>query len=195
MKSFWRKWRRLIVVAAILILCPILVGGIYSLPLPQIIAIDPSSLITYYGVVFGLMGSLWIYLDERKRREIERAEGSVPDISIDLKSAENAICARIENKGKETVSELSVYDVKTHLSMLPNESQEVLLCFDRKPKNRKALAIWGFDNLCLNKEGFPRYVQLCLTDCVNRGWSMIFERTGSSVSPEYPLVSIELTSW
>lgn len=195
MKSFWRKWRRLIVVAAVLIVCPLLIGWVYSWPLPQVIAIDSASLITYYGVVFGLMGSLWMYFDEKRRREIERSEKSVPDLFLSVKKEKKVICAKIENAGNATVTELFVYDINTHISLLPKESRELLLSFERNPEVGKALAIWGFDDLDLDEQGFPRYVQVCLTDSIDRGWSLIFERTGLSASPQYPLVSIELTSW
>ena len=66
----------MIIVITVLIF-PLLVGAIYALPLPQVIAVESGDLLAYYGTSLGILGSFITYQAERKRTD--KAGKNLPD--------------------------------------------------------------------------------------------------------------------
>lgn len=67
--AFFESNRTAVWIAIVLLVFPIIVGLIYALPLPQVIAVSSEDMLSFYGTAFGIFGSFILYRLEKKNEE------------------------------------------------------------------------------------------------------------------------------
>lgn len=184
-----------VIVIVVILIFPVVVGILYAMPFLRIIAIEPAPLLSYYGVAFGLIGSMLVYLDNRARQQIAKKRNAVPDIDLGVKKIAVGLEAEIRNVGKEKVTDLYLYDKSLDCSLHPKGVKRVTFSINSEVNKPGVIGISGYDDFDENRYGYPSYVQMCVCDDLGRSWNLVYERTGAQEAPEYPLTAAELVSW
>lgn len=157
---------------------PVLVGWIYSLPLPQFVAVDSGDLLSYYGVVFGIVSSFVIYRLELNKKEKERETELKPVFVVDvtLFDEKNGIfIVRIVNQTQKGLYFLNLYDefvsseVRKHY-----EFKVTYLKYDEELENLEIDYNITMDSDIIDADGYPKYIQLICDDSSRNAWNCYY---------------------
>ncbi len=180
-----KRWIRILeknteILIPVMLIFPIIVGLFYALPLPRIIDIDSGDLLAYYGTVFGIMGSFFLYRSERKKEQMERQHEVKPIFTVQVKTSEeftDAFEIQIRKKSEKNFSYFYLYDEfvsevvqnETLLRVSYNlTSQEV-------EKRGIDYNITVEDGI-LDEDGYPKYIQLLCDDVDGNCWNCCFHK-------------------
>lgn len=193
MLSRAKQWFKLHKMAAwilcTLLLFPIIIGFIYALPIPQIVAVDSGDLLSYYAIAFGLAGTAFAYFENQRSLEISASKNAVPRVSVEIHKNEDSFDICIKNDGKSNIKSIDLFDVDLHASLFPGEIIKRKIVFSKGIQSREIVYIWEVEGLEQGPDGYPSYVQLVVFDSMNRGWVLDYTLFASECRPIYSLSS------
>ena len=164
-------------IIAVLLLFPLVVGVIYALPLPQIIAVDVGDLLTYYGVAFGLLGSFLSYRLEKQKEEKEKNSKNRPVFIVKLEKTDVFFTLTIAKISNNTLSYLYLYD--EFIADEVENQHKLQITFNLSVEEAKSKNInhnFTMDSEILDKDGYPRYIQLTCDDEDGNNWNCYYEK-------------------
>lgn len=160
-------------------LFPIVVGMIYALPLPQIVAVDSGDLLGYYATVFGIWGSFYTYRLEKRKSEIERNNDIKPQFIVELSKNDKSdiFSLIIRNHSKSTVSHLHLYDCFLSSEAKDKCSLKItyLKTIEEEDKLKPDFNITMDDDI-MDVDGYPKYVQLLCDDMDGKTWNCCYHK-------------------
>lgn len=178
-KKYIKNNKGLVILIAILLIFPIVVGLIYALPLPQIVAIDSGDLLGYYATTFGILGSFYTYRLEKRKNEKERKSELKPNFIIEIiKRDKNDIFSlKISNHARSSISHLYLYDV--FLSAEAKEKYTLKISYlksiEEVNKLKPDFNITADDDI-IDVDGYPKYIHLMCDDSDRNTWSCCYRK-------------------
>lgn len=175
----WIKKRKFwLILFAILLSFPVIIGAIYALPLPQLIAIDSGDLIAYYGTVFGILGSFITYRHEVKMKEKERNQQLKPLFFVDVSLVDSTVGVfqvNIYNQSKQALSYFQFYDVYVSSMVKKNYSFKVTYNKTIAEENQiNPTYNITMDSEIIDSDGYPKYIQLICDDEDGNQWDCCY---------------------
>ncbi len=162
----------------VMLLFPIVIGGIYAIPLPQIIAIDSGDLIAYYGAAFGILGSFAYYRIEKAHKEKERNKELTPVFSVIVERNEDDL--RIFKISIQKISDsplmyMHLYDEFVSASIEKNRSFNITYCRTiEELESIKPDYNITMDDAIIDADGYPKYVQILCDDIEGNSWNCCY---------------------
>lgn len=182
-----KKHRLIITFVTIIFVFPLIVGWIYYLPLPQIIAVTSGDLLAYYGTAFGIYLSFVTYSHEKKKEEKEhekeaqeRIKEIRPLLTVNVKQDDNderVFIIKINNFSKNAITYFDLYD--EHVSELFYKEKEIRVSYNQSVNVIDELNIdynITCDSEIIDKEKLPKYVQIICRDIDGNLWNCCFHR-------------------
>lgn len=90
-KRWYRSNKKTLWLLCLLFIFPLVVGGIYALPLPRIIALNSGDLLAYYGTTFGIIGTFITYRNEVKKKKKERIQELKPFFTVEVSLVDKSL--------------------------------------------------------------------------------------------------------
>lgn len=168
----------LIGVFVVLFIFPIIIGMIYAIPIPQIVAVNSGDLLAYYGTTFGIIGSFITYRHELNKSKKERINELKPTFIVEVKKVnkeENIFDIEITNRSQLTVTFLHLYD--EFISTIINNKYSFRTTFNKTVEETKDIDLdhnITMDPEILDNDGFPKYVQLLCDDSDGNSWNCCY---------------------
>lgn len=164
----------LIGLLAVLLIFPILVGIIYAIPIPKIVAVESGDLLAYYGTTFGILGSFITYRYEIWKNKKERIKELKPNFIVEVEKIDiiaNIFNIRIINCSQQTITFLHFYD--EFISTIIKNEYSFKTTFNKTIDEVKIISPdynITMDSEILDADGFPKYVQLLCDDSDGNAW-------------------------
>ncbi len=160
-----------------MIVFPLIVGVLYALPVPRIIALDSGDLLAYYGTAFGIIGSFFVYRDEVKKKEKERTKELKPVFTVEVSLIDKSLGLfkiDIGNYSDQPVSFLSFYDEFVETMAQKKYSFQVTYNKTIEEENIKPRFNITMDPDIIDSDGYPKYVQLLCDDKDGNAWNCCY---------------------
>lgn len=181
-RKFMHRYRILIVLFISIIVFPLIVGAIYALPCPQIIAVDVSDLLSFYGVTFGLFSSFAIYTHEKEKEKRQHRIKLKPKLIVEVTKQEASLFEiKITNKTETVLNYVYLYDEFAIASL--EKSKSFIVAFDRLTDlsfkinpdfNISSSSITSGESIIEEKDGYPKYVLISCDDVEGNSWNCYF---------------------
>lgn len=172
-----RRQKRKIAIILIL-LFPVVVGFLYALPIPQVVCVASGDLLSYYGVVFGILGSFVTYQSEARKRKRERLQNIRPQFVVKVnKSTSSTYEIDIRKIGDSLISYLYLYDEFVDDSVKAKYTLKV--AYNKTVEEMRTLKLEyniTMDLSIIDKDGYPRYVQLICDDVDGNAWDLCYDK-------------------
>lgn len=175
-------------IIAIVLCFPLFIGGIYALPIPQVIAVDVGELLTYYATAFGILGSFMQYRYEVKKRKKERNKELKPtlEVQVSRNADEKTFNIKVKNYSDKI---LKVFDIYEHLVEENAEKERLFRVGYNLPEKDVQSLCGGVINVEMERniigdDGYPKSVMLLCEDIDENMWLCNFNRVGSYYYPE-----------
>ncbi len=158
---------------------PLIIGAIYALPLPQIIAIDSGDLLAFYGTAFGIFKSFQLFYLERKKEEKERNRELKPHLLIKIDSIKQTplFDVYVENKGEHALTDCYMYDEYVSKCMDKNCKCHFIVSFNQTIEKFHELKSGSTENIYnitmdndIMKDGYPKYIYFICDDIDGNEW-------------------------
>ena len=178
LKGFFKRNKHLVGLLVALFIFPIIIGLIYSIPIPQIVAVDSGDLLAYYGTSFGIIGSYITYRHELSKSKKERIKELTPTFIVEVElvnKEENIFEIGIINRSQQTVTFLHFYD--EFISPIINDKYSFKTTFNKTIAEVKRIDLdynITMDPEILDNDGFPKYVQLLCEDRDGNSWNCCY---------------------
>lgn len=183
------KHRLIITFGTIILVFPLIVGFLYFLPLPQIIAVDSGDLLAYYGTAFGIYLSFVTYSHEKKKEEKKRNKEIRPLLTVNVKQDDNnerVFIIKINNFSKNAITYFDLYD--EHVSELFSKEKEIRVSYNQSVNDIDELNIdynITCDSEIIDKDELPKYVQIICRDIDGNLWNCCFHRVKNGDNDYY----------
>lgn len=174
-KAFFKQNRVITILWIFLFAFPLVIGGVYALPLPQIIAVDSGNLLAYYGTAFGIFASFIIWHFEKKKQKKQRIKELKPVFLIKISlidSVEELFTVDIINCSEHLLSYMYFYDefveerFKERYSFRTTYNKTVEQQERLKPRFNITV-----DADIIDSDGYPKYVQIMCNDRDGNFWN------------------------
>lgn len=177
-KKYLKRNKHLVGLFVALFIFPIIIGLIYAIPIPQIVAVDSGDLLAYYGTTFGIIGSFITYRHELNKSKKERIKELKPSFVVEVKkvSKEDSIFdIDIINRSQQTVTFLHFYD--EFISTIINDKYSFKTTFNKTIEEAEGINPdynITMDSEILDNDGYPKYVQLLCDDSDGNSWNCCY---------------------
>lgn len=176
-KLFFKKYVYIIIII-IIIIVPLIIGLIYGLDFPQIIAIDSGDLINYYAIVCGAIGSVWIYLDTKRKEQREKYFEFKPKFALQLKKIDEKYfkySLSITNCDKRNdVKEVEVCMVHVFGIIEAGKTKEVEIAFECVENVEYVIDYDVTEYVKCNNEDYPKDILITCRDINGDNWECYF---------------------
>ncbi|MDY2791731.1 MAG: hypothetical protein SOT76_03200 [Eubacteriales bacterium] len=195
-KKLWTKYRTVIVITMIVLLFPLVIGAIYMIPIPRLIALDARDLLSFYGTALGLLGTYIVYTEGKKKEQYEKNEKLRPRIAVGLKlvdTDEGVFELTVYNNTELPLRSVFLYDIYATVDL--GEKEKFYLAFDdarNKEYNGSRMFNVEVGDREIDEDGYPRYIQIFCNDAENRMWECLFDLRSLSGEKYYCLRTVEL---
>lgn len=176
----------------ILAIFPLVVGLIYALPFPQVIAIESGDLLSYYATVFSILGSVYMFLRESKSKRKEHENGLSPalHVSLEKENEEDDIFEiKIVSLKAGLLFEVFLYDQLICDKISEKEVIDRKITFKKGRKSNKddcKVLVYQDDDLFKDKMStYPDYIQIVCCDIEHNCWVCDFIRIDGKNGHEY----------
>lgn len=182
-QSKFKRWIRRNKVGLLLLalFCfPLGVGAIYALPLPRIINVEAGDLLAYYGTTFGIIGSFVAYRIELKKKEKEKITELKPVfyVSVELIDKNKGLFKiDISNHSKQMLSYLYLYD--EFITPIAKKDHSFQVTYNKTTaeiETAKPQFNITMDPDIIDRDGYPRYVQLICDDKEGNAWDCCYHK-------------------
>ena len=180
----------------ILIVFPLALRTIYCEQLAEKVAIEFGDLLAYYGTALGIFLSFVTYRMEERKKKKERDAKLEPFLSVEL-SKENdnskVFLLRITDHTERVLTSFYIYD--EFLAETLSSGGDFRLSYNQSGEDAKKLNVAHnitVDSNIVDKDGFPKYIQICCDDIYNDMWNCIYSKTNDCGRIHYYLRSREI---
>lgn len=166
----------MIIVITVLIF-PLLVGAIYALPLPQVIAVESGDLLAYYGTSLGILGSFITYQAERKRTDKERTQNMKPIFAVEVckcQDVQGLYNINITNLTEKPLSYLYLFDEFVSTAVSKKYSFKVMFCQTNANQIQDLDFNITTDPEIMDNDDYPKYVQILCEDLDGHTWNCCY---------------------
>lgn len=167
----WIVTNYLLVIVACMLVCPLFVQVIYSIPLCHS-AVSSESVLGFWGVSLGIIGGALLFLKQKETESLERLNSLCPRISIQMsRDGEDAFLVRLNNKNGYKYSILDICGISQYSALDGFEEKTIQIdkrqfeAFNDSHKNR--LGQSGRD---VSK--IPKFVSIRLSDLDGTLWTV-----------------------
>ena len=191
-----KRYKTFMIVAILMFIFPLIVGLVYFLPLPQIIAVDSGELLAYYGVTFGIFGSFTTYFLDRKKEKTMRNRELTPVFAVQVTKSddvEHLFNISIINRSSNPQSYLYLYD--EYLCDVAGKQHHIPVVYLQTVKvqdEAEAQFNITMDSDILDEDGYPSYVQLLCEDIDGNNWNCCYFRVKNGATHFYYPRNIEI---
>lgn len=178
--KLWIKKHKRNFLFPLFMIFPFIIIGLYALPVSQHIAVESGDLLSYYGVIFGIVGSFYVYRKEKEKSDKERSHELKPAFVVDVKQAEHnpdIFDIAITNLSQNKVSYLYFYD--EFISAEVQEKYHFKVTFNKSSADMQKIKCdynITYDSSIIGADGFPQYVQLICDDRDGNDWDCCFHK-------------------
>lgn len=189
---------------------PFAIGGIYKLPLPQIIPISMGDLLAYYATAFAIPGSFAVLYVTRRMEDLDKAkekeeqkdkeiEEHKPHFTITLEKNGHYFNLIINGCGKGKYRDIYFYDNRI-CDIWTQDSYRYKLCFEMDHGRIQRLTnkvINIPDSLCdYDEEEFPqKFLIFCEDVKIGAMFSCTYALRNDCEKRYYCEESIEIVDW
>lgn len=171
-----------------ILLFPLLVIAICSIPYLQKFPFNSGELLTYYGVVFGIFASYYKYSEDRKKADREKRVQQTPAFSVALeRMQENDRLFRISIVLIKNViiRDIYLYDEFLCTSLPKDQCIQKSIGFSLTRKEEQKIQTpfdlnITMDSEILDADGYPKYIQIVCDDLEGNSWVCDFNKVISS---------------
>ncbi len=162
----------------IMLIFPIIVGGMYSEIIPENTPIKAGDLLAYYGVAFGILNSFIYYRIEKKEKEKERNNKLRPAFSVNVEqNKETSLIFKISIKKicDSNLMYMHLYD--EFISSYVEKEYCFYVTYNQTIENVKDIDTdynITMDELIIDTDGYPKYVQIICNDTDNNSWDCCY---------------------
>ena len=180
LKSFIAKQRKnktTLIVISIVLIFPILVGAIYALPLPQVIAVESGDLLAYYGTSLGILGSFITYQSERKKANKERMQSLKPIFAVEVNKCQDVqglFDISIAKLSEKPLSYMYLYDEFVSATVSNKYLFKVMFCEIEANKIQDLNFNITIDPEIMDNDNYPKYVQILCEDTEGHTWNCCY---------------------
>lgn len=177
-KKYLNKNKRFVGLLVALLLFPIIIGLIYAIPIPQIVAVDSGDLLAYFGTAFGIIGSFMTYRHELRKSKKERIEELKPTFVVKVEKVNkevNLFDIEIINRSQQSVAFFYFYD--EFISTIIKDKYSFKTTFNKTIEEIDGIDLdynITVDPEILDNDGFPKYVQLICDDSDGNSWNCCY---------------------
>lgn len=177
-KNIIKKNKNVKWIVIVLLAFPIVVGGIYALPLPQVIAVEPGDLLSYYGTAFGILGSFIIYRLEVNKQRKEKLKELRPSFVVSVEKDDSGkFTVNIINHSQSRLFYLYYYDEFVSPEIKEKYSFTTAYnCIKSKEEELKTDYNITMDKGIIDEDGYPKYVNLICDDCEGNTWNCCYNK-------------------
>lgn len=191
------KRKLMILCVVVLLVFPIIVGLIASLKLPNIINVETSAFLNYYGTAFGIFASFITYYETKRNEKKERLNSIKPILIIKtLEWRKDFLKIKIVNESDNNLRDLFLYDKYISDMLLQNKFvKESLVIIDKNVYSENIRLETNFDIVKNNKiyeRDYLDYIQICCVDIDNNMWDCRFKAIIESGTINYIMINCEL---
>ncbi len=188
-----------------IIVFPLIVGAIYALPFPQVIAVDCDDLLSFYGTAGGILSSIWIYIDEKAHQKKEKESKNRPNlyVTLDKDISKDKFTLTIHNLSDCPVRNTYLYE-KYLFNILSGNGKmskniEIIDSRNKISSDLNADMIIDiksdvFNDFEMDNEGYPKFIDLYCEDSDGEFWLCVYKHMSEKENSFYSLYSIELIS-
>jgi len=172
-----RKNKIVIIIVAIVLIFPLLVGAIYALPLPQVIAVESGDLLAYYGTSMGILGSFITYQSERKKADKERAQKMKPIFAVEVcksQDEQGLFDISITKLSEKPLSYMYLYDEFVSAAVSNKCVFKVMFCQIDANKIQDLDFNVTMDPEIMDNDDYPKYVQILCEDADGNTWNCCY---------------------
>lgn len=179
-KRWYKNNKKVFWMLLFLIMFPLVVGGIYSIPIPRLIAVEFGDLIAYYGTVFGIIGSFIIYWNEIKKRNRERKMELKPIFTVEvglIDESQGLFQIDINKHSESPLSFFYFYD--EFISTKMKEKYSFRVTYNKTNKEIEIIKPQYnimVDSDIIDSDGYPKYIQLICDDKDGNAWNCCYRK-------------------
>ena len=176
-----KKYKTEIIIGLFILFFPIIVGLIYNIPCPQIIAVEVGDLLAFYGTAGGIFASFVTYRNEKKKEKNSKRKELMPSFAVVVeKTEENPKMFRIKIRklSESQITYVNLYDEYLTNVMEKENVKTVTYCLSEEELEKEKLEpdfnITCNDNIIDPNDNYPEYVQIICEDMENNCWSCCY---------------------
>lgn len=176
-KCFFKKNRLLLFSIIAIILFPLIIGAVYALPLPQIVAVDCGDLLSFYGTALGIFSSFVIYRQEKIKERKENLKILRPKLTVEVEKNGEQFLLKVQNYSDGPLMCVYLYDV--YVGLVLEKKSEFSVCYCQNTyASIKLNASYNItmDHEIMDSDGYPKYVQICCDDHEGNMWNCCFDK-------------------
>ena len=178
-KRFCNKhYLKIIIVSGLFF--PLIVGGVYALPLPQIIEVSSEGLLSFYGAFLGICATFVTYRKENERKEKERRREIKPVFSVKLersKNEENEYRLILYNVSTHNICNVFLYDEYWKNVLGKGENKTNIGFYKTVEEEKMGTASLKFNsNIELDEQGYPKELYFTCEDVDGNYWMCSFNK-------------------
>lgn len=167
----WIVANYLLSVFVCMIVCPLFIQAVYSVPLCHP-AVSSESVLGFWGVSLGIIGGALLFLKQKEIESLERLNSLRPRISIQMsRDGEDAFLVRLNNKNGYKYSVIGICGIRQYFTLDGFEEKPVQIdkrqfeAFNDSHKNRLAQSGHGTSRT-------PKFVSIRLSDLDGTLWTV-----------------------
>lgn len=177
-KRWFKNNKKTVLLFGFVLILPLAIGGIYALPLPQIIAIDSGDLLAYYGTAFGIIVSFIVYRHEIKTKRKEKTQYLKPLFFVEVEPIDNTLglfSVKINNHSEQPLSYLYFYDefIEAHIQ----KQYLFRVAYNKTIEQTKTIKPEfniTIDSEIIDSDGYPKYIQILCDDKEGNMWNCCY---------------------
>lgn len=171
-----KKYKTEITFCIFLFLFPIIVELICALPF----GVEGGDLLGYYATTFGLLGSFYIYRQEKRKSQIEHQRELRPCLIVEITEPDKngVFSLSISNLSHNVLTNFYLYD--TFLSSTMKEGKNTYeVTYNKTSEETNKLAPQfniTMDDDIIGTDGYPKYVQILCDDSDGNTWDCWYQK-------------------
>lgn len=169
----WLKTSQLLRFVLIAIAIPVCITILYNICIIEHRALEPESVLTYFGVALGIGFSFYELLRQREYQNRESRNVRKPFLSLEVKKEEGAFSLVLTNLGKQPYSDIFLFDELVANAFLPKQKLKLTVSDDEEIGRIRASSLSGWDDNP-DKGGFPHEINFYLYDATGEQWIASF---------------------
>ena len=185
----WLKTNQFLRFVLIAIAIPVCITILYNICIIEHRALEPESVLAYFGVALGIGFSFYELLRQREYQNRESRNARKPFLSLEVKKEESAFSLVLTNLGEQSYSDIFLFDELVTNALLPRQKLKLTVCNDEKTNGIRASSLFGWGDK-LDEEGFPREINFYIYDATGEQWIASF-RSSSTDNPRIYLCNVD----